>query len=153
MGKLIYEKMSLFDAPAGSIIVHACNAQGMWGSGIAKEFAKRYPESYKCYSYWAHRMGTGRFLLCSLENYHQVGCLITSKDYGPTKDSPGLITYNTVLALEELVQEPGPLTIYSNKFNSGLFDVPWEVTELVLKGFVEKYDVTWTICDPSLGEK
>jgi hypothetical protein len=31
-----YHKMSLFDVPTGSVLVHAVNNQGVWGSGIAK---------------------------------------------------------------------------------------------------------------------
>lgn len=30
---LKYEKMSLFDAPPGAILMHGCNAQGVWGRG------------------------------------------------------------------------------------------------------------------------
>ena len=44
-----YKKMSLFDAPENSIITHACNAQGVWGSGIAKEFKKRYSNAFEVY--------------------------------------------------------------------------------------------------------
>lgn len=46
---ITYKKMSLFDAPKETIIVHACNSQGMWGSGIAKPFAQNYPVSYESY--------------------------------------------------------------------------------------------------------
>lgn len=45
-----YIKGSLFDAPEGYILTHACNAQGVWGSGIAKEFKKRKPLAFKNYN-------------------------------------------------------------------------------------------------------
>ncbi|KAJ5226451.1 ADP-ribose 1''-phosphate phosphatase [Penicillium chermesinum] len=40
---------SLFDAPAGSGLIHACNSEGSWGAGIARAFKLKYPAAYKAY--------------------------------------------------------------------------------------------------------
>lgn len=163
MGSLTYKKMSLFDAPKESVLVHGCNAQGVWGSGIAVPFKTNHPKAFKEYSEFcasALRINpkygaVGRALLTSEDNGHRVGCLITSVNYGSKKDSTGAITMQTILALKDLlgylntyqlVTEP----IYSNKFNSGLFNVPWQTTENILKYFTQRYDINWVVCDPNL---
>ncbi|KAJ5578734.1 Appr-1-p processing [Penicillium hispanicum] len=40
---------SLFDAPTGSALIHACNAQGTWGKGIAATFKHKYPAAFQVY--------------------------------------------------------------------------------------------------------
>src|SRR5216684_1503693 len=100
---IVYKKGSLFDAPHGSVLVHACNAQGMWGSGIAKEFASRFPESYEDYKaicQVGYELGTGQLetgqaFVLGCENEHRVGCLITSSNYGQLKDPKDVILKNT----------------------------------------------------------
>lgn len=37
------------DKNVSQFIVHGCNAQGVMGSGIAKEVKQRYPEAFKAY--------------------------------------------------------------------------------------------------------
>ncbi|KAK2813822.1 hypothetical protein FQN50_000223 [Emmonsiellopsis sp. PD_5] len=37
------------DAPEGAVLIHACNCQGSWGSGIAEVFKRRYPAAYLIY--------------------------------------------------------------------------------------------------------
>jgi|GEM_PF-2566872 len=69
-----------------SILVHACNTQGRWGSGIAVEFRNRFPsahESYKeiCYEHTGGSL-IGRALLTE-----QVRCLFTSEKYEKYKAS------------------------------------------------------------------
>lgn len=166
MVMITYVKQSLFDAPKDSIIVHACNSQGMWGSGIAKEFALRYPHSYDQYKMDCAEKnrergtgcGTGRLSFFHVDEPHWVGWIITSHNYGPYKDSPEQIKVNTTLALRELCQtlhrahpkdEHETYDVYSNKFNSGLFSVPWEESELILKTVLRDFKrINWIVCDP-----
>jgi ADP-ribose 1''-phosphate phosphatase len=154
MGKIIYKKMSLFDAPEGSILVHACNAQGVWGSGIAKEFRESFPESFIEYSQFCQKIGhqAGTSLITQGENGYQIGCLITSENYGSQVDTKEHVSLQTVLALNDFFNwmEPQHKSIYSNKFNSGLFNVPWEETGKTLQYFVDRYEITWVVCDLSL---
>lgn len=149
-----YKKMSLFDAPG--LIFHACNAQGVWGSGIAAEFKKRYPEEYKLYQEF-----------CSKENMtsmaeigEKTAWIVTSESYGKEKDNELQILINTVLALDELFYKASdPIypwinkTLYCNKFNSGLFNVPWEKSEQILRTVLKKYPhFTVVVCDPDFKE-
>lgn len=150
---IIYKKMSLFDAPEGSILVHGCNAKGVWGSGIAKEFKLRFPNSFLQYHNHCKDNGVGTFFLTEPENTYKVGCLITSNNYGNSVDSKEKILENTKKALNDMIKPGISAIYYSNKFNSGLFKVPWEETEKLLESFTKKLDIDWVICDPYLIEK
>lgn len=154
---VFYQKQSLFDVPKGSILCHACNAQGVWGSGIAKEFKSKFPKSFKEYNEYCVKnppyYTDGTTLVTKSENGYNVGCLITSSGFGSTLDAEQTILINTKHALEDLAKKAGiQTTFYSNKFNSGFFKVPWEQTEKLINDFVKKHNKTWIICDPNLTE-
>lgn len=162
-----HEKISLFDVPKDSIIVHACNAKGIWGSGIAKEFKHRYPHSFFeyesfCLNKYQDQILTGKSRLSQWhkDEPHWVGWLITSESYGDQKDDKTEILANTALAVYNLCndicrlhnrEEWKEIPVYSNKFNSGLFGVPWEETELVLHTVLKHFSrIKWIVCDPEL---
>lgn len=163
-----YKKISLFDAPTESVIIHACNSQGVWGSGIAKAFKEKYPESFKFYNGFCKVQNEERGTACGradlspfpVSEPHWVGWIVTSHNYGPLKDSPELIKINTTLALRELCQklylahpkDSNPtIDVYSNKFNSGLFAVPWGDSELILNTVLRDFKrINWIVCDPEL---
>jgi ADP-ribose 1''-phosphate phosphatase len=141
-------KGSLFDAPKGSLLIHACNARGVWGTGIAVEFKKRFPESYAFYHGFCEQEKdklVGVSILCPEENGYAVGCIISSNGYGKFKDSPADILKSTRLALPSILQENRP--IHSNMFNSGLFNVPWNDTEKILSEVLDEvgYKSDWTV--------
>jgi ADP-ribose 1''-phosphate phosphatase len=152
MTQVRHKTGSLFEAPTGSILVHACNSYGVWGSGIAVEFRKRFPKSHKEYrDYCEHHDSkvSGTTFLTS-EN---VGCLITSGGFAKSLDERPAIIGNTILALKDLfkayLDTDVPIEIHSNRFNSGLFNVPWEHTETALKGVLLDFPkVTWIVWTP-----
>ncbi|KAJ5642422.1 hypothetical protein N7490_006422 [Penicillium lividum] len=165
----------LFDAPPGSALIHACNAKGSWGSGIAQAFAQKYPEAYERYqeyclewrdkNEWHNipdlhatdkaktvsvRYPVGTALIIHSEaawpttKKPWVICLFTSFDYGRRVDPPKLILNNTSAALHDLREKliaievkrelgfPAVEHLYSCRFNSGLFGVPWPKTRELL---------------------
>jgi len=130
-----YHQCDLFLAPEGSILVHACNAKGVWGSGIAKEFKRRFPLSFEQYEKYCKQpieITRGSCLLVG-EGQFGIGCLITSNGYGKHVDDPETILLATRSAFNELLEQIGSDTeIHMPKINSGLFNVPWELTEQVL---------------------
>jgi ADP-ribose 1''-phosphate phosphatase len=138
LGDLVTVKGSLFTAPKNTIIIHACNTKGVWGSGIAKEFAKRFPKAYEqyrleCQQHGAHLLGTAS--LIPTKDY-VIGCLFTSKAYGAHVDSPEKILIATRLAIADLILKNGKyynLPMHICKINSGLFRVPWQDTKKILK--------------------
>jgi ADP-ribose 1''-phosphate phosphatase len=163
-----YKKMSLFDTPQESIIIHTCNSQGVWRSGIAKPFKEKYPLSFIDYNGFCTNANKTRGSACgraSLSQFHEtephwVGWIVTSHTYGDLKDPPELIKINTTMALMELCkkiymahskEEYPEINVYSNKFNSGLFAVPWEESELILNTVLKDFKrINWIVCDPDL---
>lgn len=135
MGKVTIVKGDLFSAPEDSILIHACNCKGVWGSGIAKTFAQKFPKARDVYAQECYRRGSallGTCLLIPATNY-TIGCLFTSKSYGQYVDSPDKILLNTKKAIADLIKKNvnnKPLS--SCKINSGLFKVPWEDTEALM---------------------
>lgn len=165
---ITHQNISLFDAPKEAVIVHACNSQGIWGSGIAKPFKEIYPNSFADYNNFCLVANRERGTACgraSLSSFHEseqhwVGWIVTSHDCGPKKDSPELIKIHTTMALMELCKkiymahssEDFPtIDVYSNKFNSGLFGVPWGESELILKTILKDFKrINWVVCDPQV---
>jgi ADP-ribose 1''-phosphate phosphatase len=139
-----YRKGDLFSISAdGRILLHAVNGVGKWGSGIAAEFAKRYPNAYQIYTYTCQKNlaegnKAGYGFLVSAEA--EIGCLVTSHKYGPQKDSPEQILKQTQSALREFLAlkhvnaylDQG-YEIHSPKINAGLFAVPWKETVDILE--------------------
>lgn len=157
---LVVKKGDLFtNAPKGSFLLHACNAQGVWGSGVAKVFKDNYPASFKEYNQFCtsnlkeHNDGAVGLHLITQEN---VVCLVTSFDYGSNKDSPETIIRNTQTSLNRFFEECLKLKlkeidVHSPKINSGLFSVPWKSTERLIMELISYYDnkynlkVNWTV--------
>lgn len=145
--KVVYHKMSLFDAPEGSVLVHAVNCQGVWGSGIAAEFHKRFPKSFETYEKTCLNTGSDVLgkALCTAEGNFWVASLFTSYDYGQYVDSPEDIIKSTAKAIEFFTKlVPEKLNVYSNQFNSNRFRVPWVQTESVLLNHASQR--VWNVC-------
>lgn len=151
--KITYEKRSLFDTPKGSYLVHACNAQGVWGSGIATMFRRKFPHAHDEYNKLcrAEPDVTLGMAFVIPDNDYGVVCLIVSEGYGQYKSPKEDILLYTKHALDQFLRNiPEGSNVYSNKFNSGFFKVPWPETEKILQEALNSYKVNWTVCDPEL---
>lgn len=150
-------KKDLFTAPRGSILLHATNCKGVWGNGIAKTFAIKYPKAYREYEVQCRNSGThlaGKALLIPTANY-TIGCLFTSKKYGIFKDDASTIIKNTENALVDFVNQMNQRTllkfeVHLPKINSGLFAVPWKDTEKLIRDVdnaatKKGYEIIWNI--------
>lgn len=134
---------------ANTVIAHACNMQAMWGSGIAKLIAEKFP-----YAYYEYRMAIkdrkaklGGYYYAH-DEYQAVVCLFTSNGYGPSKDPEDRIIANTRTAVDGFIKSASDgLKIISPKINAGLFRVPWEKTEAIINETLQKYnkEITWTV--------
>lgn len=135
MSNIVTIKGSLFSAPKGSIIIHACNTKGVWGSGIAKAFAKMFPHARDIYAIACGKFGASLLGTCLLipDKDYVIGCLFTSKSYGQHVDSPDRILKATKLAVDDLIKQAGNVPMHMCKINSGLFKVPWKDTKAILK--------------------
>ena len=141
MSNIIYVKDDLFNAPKDAYLGHAVNCKGVWASGIAKQFVEKFPKAfseYKMVCYTLKRDSLpGLTLLCSKENEYKIICLFTSLDYGFRVDTPELILEHTKECCHDIMNHSVIREIHIPKINSGLFKVPWEQTEAVLKMFPE----------------
>ncbi|KAJ7035620.1 hypothetical protein C8F04DRAFT_1097885 [Mycena alexandri] len=134
--KITHVKADLFAAPAGSILIHACNTKGSWGAGIATAFQERYPGAFAKYKNMCKKKGEELIGTCLLirGETHDVACLFTSKDYGRRVDSPAEILAATRLAVADLLaQNVEPVKpMHACRFNSERFGVEWAESEKIL---------------------
>lgn len=135
-----YHTGSLFDVQSG-YLGHACNCRGVWGSGIAVDFKRLFPEAFLAYSNRCQEFG--RHLAGSAFIAGRVVCLFTSDGYGANVDTPAKIVEQTAWAVEQL-EKAGLTEINIPKINSGRFNVPWELTEKVLKNSTITFRV-WSV--------
>ncbi|KAJ5131405.1 Appr-1-p processing [Penicillium bovifimosum] len=162
----------LFDAPNGAALIHACNCQGTWGAGLARQFRERYPAAYEIYrkhcldhldNRVSHKipdlrgpfsmevdfpLGTALVIPPQQSDFtlhrrrHWIICLFTSKDFGARVDKEEMIITSTHAALLDLreqletlcrrypdsgVGEQVPSGLYSSRFCTGIFNIPWEI--------------------------
>jgi len=128
-------------------LFHAVNCKGVMGAGIAKHIKEKHPHVYEDYNQTCLQYDEGclGLSLTSLGTDNvQVVNLFTSVGFGEQKCSRKEILQHTKTALFNAFGDMflsnlfiKPIKIVSNKFNSGLFDVPWEQTEVLLKWCIE----------------
>jgi ADP-ribose 1''-phosphate phosphatase len=101
---LVYVEGDLFTAPDHSILVHACNTLGSWGSGIALAFRHNYPAQFAQYQAHCETHGQALVGTCLLipGDKHDIACLFTSRAYGKHKDNPADILAATRKAVKDL---------------------------------------------------
>ncbi|KIW03329.1 uncharacterized protein PV09_05541 [Verruconis gallopava] len=136
----------IFDAPDGTVLIHACNCLGSWGAGIAAAFKERYPNAYKRYNEHCRSREPDNLVNTALlippqesKSKHWVGCLFTSRKYGRNKDSPQQILDATGPSFRDLVEQMSEAgdevtQIRMCQINSGLFSVPWEHSRAIIQG-------------------
>lgn len=151
MGNLTKIKADLFRAREDLILAHAVNSKGVMGSGIAAIFKKKFPANYLFYKECCEKENmTGKCIL-GISSTNIVANLVTSEDFGMKVDEKDVVLKNTESALEDMFTQLEKMylprkIICSNKFNSGLFGVPWEYTEAIVEKVLSKYpDYKWII--------
>lgn len=75
---------NLLDVKEG-IIVHGCNCQGVWGSGVAKQMKEKYPEAFTKYQSDLKNLGStalGRVSVWGSMNPVTVHSAFTQNYYG-----------------------------------------------------------------------
>lgn len=136
MGNIVYKTGDMFMTEVKNpIFTHACNAMGVWGSGVAAQFATECFDEYKVYQAMCARNGPIAGYGYTIMS--RVGVLVTSVKYGSKdRDPVDKILANTASALPDLFLAMKSMpnhTIVSPKINSGLFGVPWEETEKLIE--------------------
>jgi ADP-ribose 1''-phosphate phosphatase len=144
---------NVFSAPPGSILIHSCNAQGVWGAGVALQMKNRYWEAFQDFKKWL------RHVTCALTGYtrlldrhfssHSVASMVVSNGRGSSVDSPEIILGHTAMAIRHLllqeikaaVEQKRPVReLHSPRINAGLFNVPWEQTEAIIRAQLASFN-------------
>ncbi|KIM26417.1 hypothetical protein M408DRAFT_330595 [Serendipita vermifera MAFF 305830] len=135
-GITLYEGDLFAKAPANAVLVHACNTQGSWGSGIAAVFRQKYPDAYEIYHNTCLEKGDALLGTCLLipAGERDIACLFTSRRFGRNVDNKDMILQSTKTAVQDLMRQTreSGKPIYGCRINAGLFRVPWEETVAVL---------------------
>ncbi|OAA56492.1 Appr-1-p processing [Cordyceps fumosorosea ARSEF 2679] len=160
-------RLSLRELPPDSHLVHATNCLATWGSGIAAELAKIFPDAcrvYKAFCHAARRRAGGevsRWPPRSLAGQ----CLVIPPQPGDVaRGAPRVhITRASLAAYRRVVDEKmsttteaavaegprrQPAAIYSPMFNSGAFRVPWQRTLAAIEEEFAGAKATWTVVLP-----
>lgn len=136
---------SLFEAPKGSLLAHACNCKGKWTSGIAAAFKEKFPESFRIYQDYCKTIPEAVLIgkaMMTFENGYFVGCLFTSIDESHNPDPQEKILAQTETALAHLnAVNFGGAPIHIPKINAGHFKVPWFETAKLLAASNAVYNV------------
>jgi ADP-ribose 1''-phosphate phosphatase len=145
---LTYHKGSLFDDKDADVFCHACNCQNVWGSGVAKQLKEKFPWAYSREGLLSECLCPGKATVYRSDDDEEpvVLCLYTSLQYGKERDPADVILRNTRNALIECAPwfDAGTV-IASPKINAGLFGVPWEKTEVLIRALCELTRVEWHV--------
>ena len=159
-----YRKGNLFNAPVGSMLIQCCNAQGSWSSGVAATFRLHFQYAHLQYQKhcrehlpadFRQRSDLPGTSMTTWDNKNKkrdapylICNLFTSNKYAAQVDSPDKIAKATDAALAHLALDPNlkKITeIHSPKMNAGLFRVPWELTENIIKLHLETLGKKWVV--------
>lgn len=128
-------KGNLLEVERG-IIVHGCNAQGVMGSGVAKQIKEKYPQAYDVYKafYDTKSLLLGNAVIVYVKKSLWVANGITQKYYGY---NPAIkyINYDAVEGVFEQVREfnePYNLPICFPKIGAGLGGGNWKIISTII---------------------
>lgn len=154
---LQYIKGDLFAAQSSgiSILAHACNPFGLWGGGVAAVFRKKYPYANNLYAQHCktnnNLLGTCLLVPTSPSRETLVACLFTS-DFNCTPKEILSYTEQSLNDLSAQLKTVDNLEVSNNlpvvnlpKINSGIFAVPWEDTEAILKKKEDIHFIVYTL--------
>lgn len=65
---MIFQEGNLLDVASG-ILVHGCNCQGVWGSGVARQMKEKYPDAFKKYIHDLRDWEDKKFALGTISIY------------------------------------------------------------------------------------
>lgn len=152
MGNITYLKGNILkvqDKPR--ILIHSCNCNGSWGGGIAYQLGSAHPQSEKEYIDICESDGDKLLGSCKLiDSYNNstliIACLFTASFGGSKQDSDSILKYTreALLDLKNQLDANEKLQEYKlimPKINSGIFGVPWENTEFILKELDKDFTV------------
>lgn len=146
------EKGDIFNAPANTLLVHACNCYGSWDAGVALSFKNKYPEAYEEYHKYCKAnkpdkiVGTALIIPVEDERQQFIGCMFTSRMYGRYRDKDSEIFKSTESAFKDLLEQIKDNEkieqLWMCKINSGMFGIRWTKTRSILRDVVSTENTT-----------
>lgn len=133
---IIYKNGDLFLAPQ-KVIIHGCNAQGIFGSGVAKQVKDKYRNVYEIYHlrYKTFGLDVGNIIPVATLDGKIVVNAITQKFYG--RDSNIVyVDYNALAAcfikLNERALDWEVKEMAMPKIGAGLANGDWAIIEEII---------------------
>ena len=123
-------------------IAHGCNAQGVMGSGVAKQIKDAYPEAYKAYLEGDFRT-LGNVIQCTIGDKIILNC-ITQKYYGKVVNIK-YVSYNAVYIslnnISNILTKLNITDLAMPKIGCGLGNGKWEIIEEMIKNNLKNIEV------------
>lgn len=137
---ITYKKGDLLAVKEG-VIIHGCNAQGVMGSGVAKQIRAKYPEAYYAYLNGTYELGT-----ITMHMVHPklvIVNAITQRYYG-TSPEIKYVSYDAITkCFREVVDRfPSDTKLHIPKIGSGLGNGDWSIISRTIDSITVEYDVT-----------
>lgn len=133
------------------ILSHGCNAQGVYGAGVAGIVKKLYPFAYKAYMSEKHRLHTGQVIVAEMMNDEDeivcpviVANCVTQEFYG--RDGKQYVSYDAVVETQQAVArwaKKRNLPVYLPLIGGGLGGGSEKRLTAILQGCY--HDVTATL--------
>lgn len=133
---MIYRKGNLLNHVSGGVIMHGCNAQGVMGSGFAKEFKAKYPEAFQAYKSEIadHSLEFGQTSWCILYPGLYLASSITQNTYGI--DGSRYVSYDAIdLCIKEVIifAQNKYCNINIPKIGAGLGGGSWDIISKIIE--------------------
>ena len=139
-----YKKGDLLEAPE-TIIAHGCNSSGGFGSGVAGQIAKKYPQAREAYLRNFNQFGLelGDMQIVTISSPKIIANCMTQKAYLPRDICHA--NYEAIelamFRLKKFAKEMD-FSIAIPKIGAGLAGGDWNVIEPILEKVFRDYDIT-----------
>jgi O-acetyl-ADP-ribose deacetylase (regulator of RNase III) len=124
------------------IIVHGCNAQGVFNAGIAKQIREKYPQVYLDYKNKHNQFGLqlGDIIITKINSNLFFVSAITQKYYGRNKNKI-YVSYNAILHCFQKINELAlkeNLEVKFPKIGCGLANGNWHIVKDIINSCLDK---------------
>lgn len=145
---ITYKSGDLLNVKTG-VIAHGCNAQGVMGSGVAKQIKAKYPQAYldylKDYQTYSDTMRTISLTAVS-KNLWIANC-VTQRYYG-TDPHTVYVSYPSIECCFTQLKASfsvGDVTIHIPKIGAGLANGDWNIIETIINKHGPEKVTCWVL--------
>lgn len=140
---IYYVKDDLFNT-SHNIIGHGCNAQGVMGSGVAKQIRSKYPEAFEEYvkfvDFFGDEAALGEIVACTT-NGKTILNMITQRFYG--QDKFKYVSYDAIdnCFMNVAIHIPPDTPIAIPKIGAGLGGGNWDIIESIISHHMKNHQL------------